>query len=150
MKLSISKMAVVATASLLASLSFSGAAIAERGAPPGHDPVQMVEKMTQRLNLTEQQQSQITALLESEKENVRSEREQLKGLREQLTSHDGEFDSDSARKTADKIGVISGNLAYARAYTQSELNKILTEDQQAQLSSFMNERGGHRGERRKR
>ncbi len=145
-----SKAAVVATACLLAALIFPTASVAKPGGPSGHDPVQMVERMTQRLDLTEQQQSEITALLEAEQENVRGEREQLKGLREQLISHGEDFDSDSARKTADNIGVISGNLAYARAYTLSEVNKILTEDQRAQLGSFMDERGGHRGERRKR
>lgn len=146
----LSKSAAVATACLLASMTYAGAPMGQSGPPFGHEPAQMAKQMADRLDLSDDQQAQITALLISEKENVQDEREQLKSLREQLASHTGEFDSDNARETADKIGVISGNLAYARAYSFSKINNILTEEQQAQLGRFMADRNSRRGERHKR
>lgn len=111
------------------------------GPPFDRDPAIMVAHMSQRLDLSDDQQSQITTLLEAEQDQVQNDRDQLKSLREQLISMEGDFDSDATRYITDEMGVLRGRLTYNRASTFSEINQILTEEQREKLSGFIGERG---------
>ncbi|MBE9540623.1 MAG: Spy/CpxP family protein refolding chaperone [Proteobacteria bacterium] len=147
MKNLLSISALVAAAFLSASVSIAGPPMGHSGPPFGQDPAIMIAHMSQRLDLSDDQQSQITTLLEAEQDQMQNNRDQLKSLREQLMSMEGDFDSDTARYITDEMGVLSGRLAYNRASTFSEINQILTEEQREKLSGFIEERGGRRGER---
>jgi len=141
------KSVLVAAAFLVASVSIAGPSMGHSGPPFERDPTELVSHMAERLDLSDDQQSRITTLLEAEHGQVQSDRDQLKSLRDQLVSMEGDFDSDSTRVITDEMGVISGRLAYSRASTFSEINQILTEDQRDKLDGFMQGRTGRRGER---
>ena len=146
----IRRTAIVIVACLVASMTFAGPPMGHPGAPLGHSPEKMLRQMTNHLDLSDDQQSQIAELLKSEHKKIRSERDQLKNLRDQLKPNGEEFNTDEAREAADKIGVISGNIAYARAYTMAEIHTILTDDQRENLHKLSEERDCRRGERNKR
>jgi len=147
MKKLLSISVLAAAACLVASVSTAGSPMGHSGPPFGRDPAQIVSHMSKRLNLSDDQQSQITTLLEAEQDQVRGDRDQLKILRNQLMSAEGDFDSDSAKYIADEMGVISGKLVFSRASTLAEINQVLNEEQRDALGEFMQERKGHRGER---
>ena len=111
--------------------------------PPGHplelDPEQVVTHMTEKLDLNEDQQSQILVLLKSRQDEMKSERARMEKLHRQLMEQGAEFDSDRAREI-DEIGATTANLAYARAEGHAQINEILTEDQQAELGEFVERR----------
>lgn len=147
MKKMVSRSAIVAAACLLTTLAIAEPPMGRSGGLSGRDPAQMVSHMADRLDLSEDQQTEITALLTAEQEKMQNEHYKLTELRNQLMSQTDEFDDDKVREITNDMGVISGELAYSRTFTFSEINKILTEDQQAKLESFLKDRGDRSGGR---
>ncbi len=146
----IRRAAIVTVACMVASMTFAGPPMGHSDAPFGHSPEKILRQMTDRLDLSEDQQSHIAQLLKSEHKKMRSERDQLKNLRDQLKPDGEEFNTDKAREAADEIGVISGNMAYARASTMAKINTILTDDQQKNLHKLSAERDCRREGKNKR
>ena len=147
MKKLVSRSAIVAVACLLTTLAIAESPMGRSGPPSGRDPAQIISHMADRLDLSEEQQTEITALLTAEREKMQYEHDKLAQLRKQLMSQTGEFDDYTVRNITDQMGVISGKLAYSKAFTLSEVSKILTEEQRAKLVGFLKDKGDRSGSR---
>ena len=108
------------------------------------DPAQMVARMADKLDLSEEQQSGIEAILTETREQSAADHARLRELRQQLRSQRGEFDADAARRQADEIGQITGRMVYQAASTQAQVYQLLNDEQRAELGEFMEDHGPRR------
>lgn len=150
MKKLLSRTAIGAMVCLIATLVIAGPPMGRPGPPFGQNPAQMAGHMADRLDMSDDQRIQVKALLEAEHKRLQTERGKLAELRSQLMSMYDEFDSEKAKEITDQMGIISGKLAYSRAHSLSEISEILTEEQRAQLGSFLKDRPCGWGDRHKR
>jgi protein CpxP len=130
----------------LLSLSMASWSMGPGGA--GHDPDRMMAHMTERLNLSEEQQEQVTGLMAASKERNTSDKQKLKELREQLSAQKNDFDAGTAQKQATEIGEITGRMVYRAVETQAGIYKILDDEQRAQMDAMVEKRQSRWGEKR--
>ena len=129
----------------VALLSLSAASWSRDHGGMYHDPERMVEHMTERLDLDEGQRNQVEQIISSGREQAEQYREELQSLREQLRAMREDFDPDTARSIADRIGVISGEMVYQAASNKAEIYGLLSEEQRGQMEAMMEKRGSRRG-----
>lgn len=87
--------------------------------------------MTDALNLTDTQQGQIKAILDSEKPNFQKFREQQRNFRKQMddATQGGAFDEAKVRAIAQQQSQTFVDMAVARARVKSKIWSVLTTDQ---------------------
>lgn len=116
----------------------------------------LVQRVAERLNLTEDQKAQIKAELKSEKDALAKIFTQLhetrKGLREAI--HAKEATEASVRAAAAKVAAVEADLAVERMRLHGKIAPILTDDQrgklaeiEARIDSFVTDAIGRIGER---
>jgi len=101
------------------------------------DPARMVAHMADRLDLSEDQQAGIEALLSESREQSAADHARLRELRQQLRMQRGAFDAGEAQRLADEIGQITSRMVYQAASTQARIYQLLDEEQRAELGEFM-------------
>lgn len=87
--------------------------------------------MTDVLNLTDTQQGQIKAIMDSEKPNFQKFREQQRNFRKQMddATQGGTFDEAKVRAIAQQQSQTFVDMAVARARVKSKIWSVLTTDQ---------------------
>lgn len=118
-----------------------------RGGPGGFGfPL---EYMTDALNLTETQQGQIKAIMESEKPNFKAFREQQRNFRKQMDelTKGGAFDEAKVRALAQQQSQTFVEMAVSRARVKSKIWSVLTTEQR-QKAEQMKQRHESRMERK--
>ena len=110
-------------------------------------------RMLKALNLTDEQQTKVDAIVESSKDASQAAREALqsanKALREAV---DNESDAGTLRQLAAAVGVAMGDQAVARVQVMSQIKAILTTEQlakYAEIKEKMKDRVGQMMERGK-
>ena len=90
-----------------------------------------LEYMTDVLNLTETQQGQIKAIMESEKPNFKAIREQQRNFRKQMDelTKGGAFDEAKVRALAQQESQTFVEMAVSRARVKSKIWSVLTTEQ---------------------
>jgi Spy/CpxP family protein refolding chaperone len=115
------------------------------GPPPGSimEPGQGIGRMAKVLKLTDTQQTQIKAILDAEKEqlkpvfeSIHEKRDQLRALSESTT-----FDETAVRTIATAIAQEEIELMVSRTRTQSRINVLLTADQRELLINLRPDMG---------
>lgn len=106
----------------------------------GHDPEKMLAHMTQRLDLTEQQQTEVGALLTEAHEQGQADSKRLKELRSTLRDQLKAFDAQSLQAAADEIGALTSRQVYARTSTHAQIYALLDERQQAKMEKLQEKR----------
>ncbi len=119
------------------------------GMGKAHDPQRMLAHMTERLELDEQQQSQIETLLLSAQASMATDRQRLHELRGELQRMGLDFDAGRAQALADEVGQITSRLVYQAASTQAQLQTLLTPEQRETMAAMMEKRGERRGQWRR-
>lgn len=114
------------------------------------DPGRMLEHMSKKLELTDEQESAISALMRTSFEDSSVDRERVHQLRETLQGQLQEFNEHSAREATDEIGDITARMAYRMASTQAGIYQLLSEEQRAEMEGMMEKRAERRGHRRER
>jgi periplasmic protein CpxP/Spy len=105
----------------------------------------MLQRMTEQLNLTEDQQAQIKTILQTEKSKIQPLRQQLRQNRMAQTGvATGTFDEAQVRSFASKQAQIMTDLTVERERTKSQIYSVLTPDQRQKAQALMQERGQHR------
>ncbi len=135
---------------LAASTGIAAPPMGPPGAHLGGNPMQMVARMSEQLELSEEQQDSVIALLRSEQEEIAGEREHLKELHLLMMAQGEEFDPEVAHDFAEQIGAATAKLAYSRAYTFAQIRTILDDDQRAKLSEMQERRKSQGKGRRER
>ena len=124
------------------------------GPPPGPpDPERMLDRMTEQLDLSDQQKQDLDAVLAAHRKAMRSTREAMGAARETLDSrvHAETFDEAAIRKAAAVMAVLEADQAVGRAKLFQEIRGILTPEQFQKLEQTREERRermgpGRRGE----
>lgn len=128
----------------VALLSLSAAAFSGGHGGMDHDPARMIAHMADRLGLSAEQQDQVEQIAEDSRERMAPYHEELKELREQLHAMRDDFDPDTARSVANRIGEITAELVYEMASTQAEIHDLLTPEQRERMESLMEQRSERR------
>lgn len=107
---------------------------------PGHSPERMLEHMTDTLNLTATQQSQVEILMSENRGTMESDRERMGEIRDELKAMRTDFDAGSAQSLADELGEITSRTSYAMASTQAEIYQLLTPQQREEMDEMLEKR----------
>jgi len=103
-----------------------------RGGPPGPpDPERMLDRMTEQLDLSDQQRQDLDAVFAAHRKAMRSTHEAMSAARETLDSqiHAETFDERAIRKAAAVMAVLEADQAVGRAKLFQEIRGILTPEQ---------------------
>ena len=135
---------IVAFALCVSVLVFAIEATARPGPGGGPDGGVIVGRMSQHLDLSVDQQEQITTIVNAAHLDNAVDQERKRQIEKELRGLAENFDAGSAQALADELGEIAGRLAYSRVYTMSQVREILTEEQLAQLLEQRESFAGHR------
>lgn len=113
------------------------------------DPARVLAHMSEKLDLSSEQQTEVSSLLAAAKQANAPDRQRMMELREQLMAQRDNFDATEARKLADEIGQVTGRLVFRASETWSRVYQLLTAEQRAELETLMAKREAHRGKRHK-
>ncbi len=137
----------LAAAGLSVALLAAGPSFAEP--PPGghhRGPGNMIEHMADKLDLSDEQQTQIKTIFDQSKEAGEADRERLMELRQGLRANSDSFNASEVKAAADEIGAITSVMTYRRAETQYKVRQVLNDEQRAELDEMM-EKGKERMKR---
>lgn len=112
---------------------------------PRHPPQRMMERMADRLDLSDAQRTEVREIFASGKEQGETDRKRLHELRTQLRESQGDFDAGSVQAAADEVGQITSRMTYRMAESQHRIREVLTPEQREKLDAYMAKRGDHRG-----
>ncbi|MBL7987494.1 MAG: Spy/CpxP family protein refolding chaperone [Chlorobi bacterium] len=126
-------------------------------AQPGHRSGKMergekMEKMAEKLNLTEQQKTQIKALRDNFKKEHEAQLSEMKSLHEQMRGLKGSGDTEQAKQLREKMKTAKQALQTDREKLQQQISALLTPEQRQQFEQHKAERKEHheqkKGERK--
>src|SRR5215813_6895676 len=114
----------------------------------GHKHGSMLKRMTQELNLTEAQQTQIKGIMADSKTRIKPLAQQLRQNRQAENANmTGTFNEAQARTFANQQSQIMSNLIVERERTKSQIYSVLTSDQRQKALQLMQQHEQRRQER---
>jgi periplasmic protein CpxP/Spy len=140
----------MATANLLAvAAGQTASAFAQRpGRGFGHQHGWMLRHMTQELNLTEAQQTQIKTILADERTKIAPLMRQMRQNQQaQNAVVNGAFDEAQTRAFAGKQAQIMTDLILEKQRTKSQIYSVLTPDQRQKARQLMEQHEQRRQQR---
>jgi Spy/CpxP family protein refolding chaperone len=114
----------------------------------GGDPARMIAYLSDRLDLSAEQQTEVDSLALAAKQGSDADRARMNELRSQMLAMKGNFDPGTAQSVADEIGQLTGRMVYRASETFARVYQVLNSEQRTELDSMMakhGERGGRRG-----
>jgi Spy/CpxP family protein refolding chaperone len=129
--------------SLLTANSHAGSKKDGEACPHGihkewHGGGHFMHKMTEQLDLSEDQQQQLKALHEEDKTRMQSQHEALRENHEKIHGliTSGDYTEDKASQLAEQQGTITAEMAKLRAAHMAKLYALLTPEQQKKFSTM--------------
>ena len=96
-----------------------------------------MEFLAKQLNLTDDQKTQIKAIMEKERPTMQPLRQQERQIDQQLRQYvDGKYDATSVQDLAAQKALIQTQLTVAETQLHNQLYQLLTADQKAQLKQI--------------
>ncbi len=158
------KKTIAVSAALLTVLASAGALVQPAWARHGMGPDQRLERMTERLNLTPEQQAEIRGILETQRAQQNTARAAARTqidavlTEEQRTERDARIDRRIERRVsriADRLNLTPeqetelrkvmaekrNNPSWHRSDMREQLATVLTDDQLAELEQMRSHRG---------
>jgi Spy/CpxP family protein refolding chaperone len=108
------------------------------------DPIDHIERMAEHLDLSAEQEQQITEIVNAAEISSAVDRERLQQLRDELREQSENFDEGTAQGLADELGQISGRLAYSHVSTMASVRAVFTAEQLQQLEELRTRHIEHR------
>lgn len=130
---------------LLALFALPLAAIAEQhgGKDSKHD--RHMARMAEKLELTEVQRNEWTALHEAHHPRMKEFKQQMQAQRKALReASEGGFDEAAAETAARRLGDLVAESSLERARMHADLKDILTDEQKASLAEYHKKKHGHK------
>ncbi|HTX22279.1 MAG TPA: Spy/CpxP family protein refolding chaperone [Candidatus Aquilonibacter sp.] len=99
---------------------------------------QILQRIAQRLNLTDDQKSQIKAILAGEKDTLKNLLGQLHDERKNLRAaiQAGDANETSVRAASAKVAAVEADFAVERMKIYAKISPVLTDQQRQQISDF--------------
>lgn len=118
------------------------------GPPPGPFTGDRPPPYLMELNLTEEQQDKVFAILYASAPALRDQFKAVHKAREALhdMGHAAQFDGANAASLAQALGKAEGQLALLQARNDHDIFAVLTEEQRTQLAEHDKEHGPHHHE----
>ena len=114
---------------------------AQRGDGHGshHGRGHMIERLFERLDLTDDQKEAVHNTMMEHREQTRQLREEKTAKRRALgeTIHADFFDESAVREAAAEVAAVNADLAVMRAQMFQEINKVLTTEQRERMKELM-------------
>ncbi len=127
----------LATVVAVAGFTIYNAQAVERGGP-GRVRGPILQRVAQRLNLTDAQKTQIKAVLKADQASLKNLftrlHEARKGLREAI--HADKSSEASVRAASAKVAAVEADLAVERLKLHGKISPILTDEQRAQAAEM--------------
>jgi len=116
------------------------------GAPPGMFPGDHPPPYLMDLNLTEDQQDKVFAIMHASAPAMRDQFKAVRKAREALhdLGHAAQFDSGNAGSLAQALGKAESQLALLQARNEHDIFAVLTDEQRKDLADHEHEHGPHR------
>ncbi|MEX0729732.1 MAG: periplasmic heavy metal sensor [Aquisalimonadaceae bacterium] len=138
--------------SLILGLSLSAAGIAlahgdgHRGKGWSDERSGHMDRMAEKLELTDDQREQIRAAMQAHGPELRELRKEIREQRKALMNQgtDG-FNEETARANADTLGELTGQAAFLSARMRADMQAVLTDEQRQKMTARMEQRRGHGG-----
>lgn len=141
----ITKLSVPLALLALVALPLSAGAEQHMGKGMGKgDPGRGMERMAEKLDLTEEQRSEWKSMHEAHHPRMKELREEMKTQHQALrkASEDG-FDEEAAEKAAGRLGDLVAESSLERARMHAQILEILNEEQREKMAEFHDRmRGG--------
>ena len=105
-----------------------------------------VERMANKLNLTDGQSTQIKAIMEQSKQQMSDQYDKMQENRQQLRAlmQQSPFNEAEVRKVADAQGDLKADMIVLRAQQHAKINTILTDEQRTQWEQMRGKRRQYR------
>lgn len=131
----------------LATAAVMSVAAWSMGSPHGMggDPTRMIAHLSDRLDLSSEQETEVKSLVAAVKETVSTERARMQELRAEMLAMKGDFDAGRAQAIADEIGQLTGRMVYQASETFAQVYQVLDAEQQTQLDAMLAKHGERRG-----
>jgi Spy/CpxP family protein refolding chaperone len=118
---------------------------APRGHGHGHGkpgPGEMMRMLADRLDMSEEQRTQLEGLHQQHREAMQAQREQLREAQRQLADqmHAETFDEGAIRNAAATVAALKADLAVAKAALHREVRALLTPEQLEQFREIQERR----------
>jgi len=113
-----------------------------------HDPQRMMAHLTSKLDLSEEQQTQVKQLMGESRKALATDSKRMQALREEMKAQAASFNAGSAQKIADEIGEITGRMVFQATKTHAEIYQLLNDQQRQELDELMAKREERRDKRR--
>jgi periplasmic protein CpxP/Spy len=133
------KFAVVLAAAIAAcGLTPIKTLAADNSATPVSLRGKILQRIAEKLNLTDEQKAEIKTVLAGEKDALKSLLGQLHDARKNLraTIQAADANETSVRAAAAKVAAVEGDLAVERMKIYGKIAPILTDEQRRQISDF--------------
>jgi periplasmic protein CpxP/Spy len=116
------------------------------GPPPGMFAGDRPPPYLMELNLTEDQQDKVFAIMHASAPAIRDQFKAVRKAREALHAlgHAAQFDSGSAGSLAQALGKAESQLALLQAHNEHDILALLTDEQRKDLADHEHEHGPHR------
>lgn len=102
------------------------------------DPEKRLKRLAKKLDLTEEQQTQLKGRMEQDQASDSARKESMKTLREKLQKAAKDNASEEEiHKLADQLGDLIAEGAIARANKKKTMDEILTAEQQKEFAALM-------------
>ncbi len=125
------------------AMSAGGWAMGHRGGME-HDPGRMLSQLSQKLDLSSEQQTELENLLTESNQANTPDRERLKALRLEMSGQRDDFDAGTAQGVADEIGQITSRMVYRASETFARVYQLLNAEQRVELDAMMAKRDTRR------
>ncbi|HUO17599.1 MAG TPA: Spy/CpxP family protein refolding chaperone [Verrucomicrobiae bacterium] len=131
----------VAALAVMLATALGNAQSAEDAPPPppgpGFEMGHMIHFWAKKLNLTDDQQTQMKAVLQKERPNLKPLMQQEHQIDTQLRQYvEGTYDAAKVQALAAQKAPIDTQLTVARTRIMNEMYQLLTPDQQAQVKQM--------------
>lgn len=119
----------------LVALSLSVPAMAQQAA--GGQPDQ-VDQLAQMVGLSEDQQTEIRAIIDEMQGEIGELRQEARALQQQMQGEiKSDFDEDAIRDRAEELGDVTGEIAALSTLMQAKVDKVFTQEQRDELDKRM-------------
>ena len=134
------KLLTIATAAAIIAGGLTSAPAQDTNSAAGTRPGrgQILQRIAKKLNLTDDQKSQIKAVLGGEKDTLKSLFGQLHDARKNLRAaiHAGDANETAVRAASAKVASVEADLAVERMKLYGKIAPILTDQQRRKIADF--------------